>query len=54
MYKTVSISGSQTLYQGEAQVLAILKAQDSGSDAIVYSPDGGSMIYSPISGWRQL
>jgi hypothetical protein len=54
MYRAVSISVGETIYEGMDQLQAILKAQFSGSEAIVYSPDGGSMIYNPESGWRQL
>ena len=54
MYKAVLLSVGETIYEGMDQLQAILKAQFSGSEAIVYAPDGGSMIYDPASGWRPL
>jgi hypothetical protein len=54
MYKAVLMSVGETIYEGMDQLQAILKAQFSGSEAIVYAPDGGTMIYNPESGWRQL
>ena len=54
MYKAVLMSVGETIYEGMDQLQAILKAQFSGSETIVYAPDGGCMIYNPESGWRQL
>lgn len=52
MFKTVLVNFGGTIYEGADQVIAIVKAQQAGFEAIVYSPDGVDMWYSPISGWR--
>lgn len=52
MYRVVLINHGNVVYEGPDQVMAIMKAQFSGFQAVVYSPDGAVMSYSPISGWR--